>query len=164
MSENLCQNDSTLFENYTAHLEKTYNFPPLSAKIQAYLVLCSNNDGYTFDEFLEIFKVSKSSLSTSINWLLSLNQIEYYHKIDSRKRFFRLNLSYLPDKLEFLHGIVTRDLSFTKKISDYKAKNNLANLLKEEGILDVYTEYLENSEKLLKETIVKIKSIQLENK
>ncbi|MBF0596015.1 hypothetical protein [Faecalibacter rhinopitheci] len=164
MSKNLCQSNSVLFENYTTHLEKTYNFPPLASKIQAYMVLYSNNEGFTFEDFLEIFKVSKSSLSTSINWLLSLNQIEYYHKIDSRKRYFRLNLNYLPDKLEFLHDIVTRDLSFTKRISDYKLKNQLVNLLKDEGILDVYTEYLENSEKLLKETIIKIKSIQLENK
>ena len=164
MSKSPYKCDSELFENFSVHLEITYKFPPLAAKIQAYMVLYSNNLGFSFDELLEIFKVSKSSLSTSINLLLSLKQIEFFHKIDSRKRYFRLNLNYLPEKLEFLHEIVVKDLYYTKRISDFKLKEDLANVIEDNGLLDIYTQYLEDSQKLLKETINKIKSIQLENK
>ena len=163
MIDNQLNLNLELFENFSVHLEKTYKFPPLAAKILAYLVLYSGVDGFSFEDLLETFKVSKSSLSTSVNLLLSLNQIEYIHKIDSRKRYFRINFNYLPEKLDFLHEIVIKDLYYTKRVSDYKKKNNLTNLIEENGVLDIYTQYLEESQKLLEETISKIKTIQLEN-
>lgn len=163
MADNRIDWDLDLFESFCVHLEKTYQFPPLAAKILAYMVLYSDINGFSFENLLEIFKVSKSSLSTSINLLLSINQLEYIHKIDSRKRFFRLNFNYLPEKLVFLHEIVIKDLYYTKRINEYKKKNKITNLIEENGVLDVYTQYLEDSQKLLKETINKIKTIQLEN-
>lgn len=163
MIDNQTNLNLELFESFSVHLEKTYKFPPLAAKIQAYMVLYSGIDGFSFEDLLDVFKVSKSSLSTSINLLLSLNQLEYIHKIDSRKRFFRLNLNYLPEKLVFLHEIVIKDLYYTKRINEYKKQHKISNLIEENGVLDVYTQYLEESEKLLNEMINKIKTIQLEN-
>lgn len=164
MKENKKTCDIELFESFSAHLEKSYNFPPLAAKILAYMVLQSSVDGYSFDKLLEIFKVSKSSLSNSINLLLSLKQIEYINKIDSRKRYFRLNLNYVPEKLDFLHELITNDIYYTTRINDFRIANNLNNQIKDSGILDIYLEYLSDAQKLLNETIDKIKTIQLENK
>ncbi|MBS7332200.1 transcriptional regulator [Faecalibacter bovis] len=164
MDENNIACDLELFESFSAHLEKTYNFPPLSAKILAYMVMQSSVDGYSFDRLLEVFKVSKSSLSNSINLLLSLNQIEYINKIDSRKRFFRLNPNYVPEKLDYLYEMISNDIYYTKRINDFRIANNLNSQINNSGILDVYLNYLAEAQKLLNDTINKIKTIQLENK
>lgn len=164
MDENNITCDLELFESFSAHLEKTYNFPPLPAKILAYMVMQSSADGYSFDKLLEVFKVSKSSLSNSINLLLSLNQIEYINKIDSRKRYFRLNPNYIPEKLEFLHEMITDDIIYTNKINDHRINHHLNNHTKDNKCLAIYLNYLNEAQKLLEETINNIKTIQLENK
>ena len=164
MSEKSLGCKEELFESFCVHLEKAYNFPPLAAKVQAYMVLQSDKDGYTFEELLEVFKVSKSSLSNSINLLLSKNQIEYIHKIDSRKRYFRLNFNYIPEKLDFLYDMISKDLFFTSRINAYRKDVLNTTLIEDNGIIKLYIEYLEESRKLLEDTISKINKIQLENK
>jgi len=69
--------NSDLFCSFSAFLERTYSFPPLTAKLSAYMILESDEEGFTFEELLEIFNVSKSSLSNSINYLLSMKHIEF---------------------------------------------------------------------------------------
>ena len=164
MSEKCLDCNIELFENFSVHLEKAYNFPPLAAKVQAYMVLQSDKEGYTFEDLLKVFKVSKSSLSTSINLLLSKDQIEYIHKIDSRKRYFRLNYNYVPEKLEFLHGMITKDLFFTTKINAHRRCLENTSIIDDNGIINVYIDYLEKSKELLEQTLNQINKIQLENK
>ena len=164
MSEKSLGCKEELFESFSVHLEKAYNFPPLAAKVQAYMVLQSDKEGYTFEELLEVFKVSKSSLSNSINLLLSKNQIEYIHKIDSRKRYFRLNFNYIPEKLDFLYDMIAKDLFFTTRINAHRKDVMNTTLIEDNGIINIYIEYLEESRKLLEDTISKINKIQLENK
>ena len=118
MKENDQPCNLEIFQCYSAHLEKVYKLPPLTAKLQTYMVLQSSDEGLTFEELLEIFKVSKSSLSNSINYLLSTNQIEYINKINSRKRYFRINPDYLPEKLAFLFDMIKHEYSFTVKIKN----------------------------------------------
>ena len=164
MSEKSLGCKEALFESFSVHLEKAYNFPPLAAKIQAYMVLQSDKDGYTFEDLLEIFKVSKSSLSTSINLLLSKNQIEYINKIDSRKRHFRLNFNYVPEKLDFLYDMISKDLYFTTQINKHRKEALNTSLIDDNGLIDIYIDYLEQSRKLLEDTLNKINQIQLKNK
>jgi DNA-binding transcriptional regulator GbsR (MarR family) len=164
MSEKSLGCNIELFESFSVHLEKSYNFPPLAAKVLAYMVLQSDKEGYTFEELLQVFKVSKSSLSTSINLLLSKNEIEYIHKIDSRKRYFRLNYNYVPEKLEFLHGMIAKDLFFTTKINAHRSEMQFRANIDDNGIINAYIDYLEKSKELLEQTINQINKIQLENK
>lgn len=153
-----------LFCSFSAFLEKTYKFPPLTAKLQAYMVLESNEDGFTFEELLEVFNVSKSSLSNSINYLLSMKHIEYINKINSRKRYFRLNFNYLTEKLDFLFEMISQDIVFTNRIKEHKMTNNTLAKNAENRVVDIYLEHLSQTKVLLDETIRKINKIQLENK
>ena len=148
-----------LFCSFSAFLEKTYKFPPLTAKLQAYMVLESTEEGFTFEELLEVFNVSKSSLSNSINYLLSMKHIEYINKINSRKRYFRLNFNYLIEKLDFLY-----DMIFTDRIKEHKMLNNSLSKNIENRVIDIYLDHLNQTKSLLGETIEKINKIQLENK
>ena len=156
--------NNDLFCSFSAFLEKTYKFPPLTAKLQAYMVLESSEEGFTFEELLEVFNVSKSSLSNSIKYLLSMNHIEYINKINSRKRYFRLNFNYLTEKLDFLFEMISQDIVFTNRIKDHKAKNNTLSKNSENRVIDIYLDHLSQTKQLLEETIQKINKIQLDNK
>lgn len=159
---NACNMD--LFCSFSAFLEKTYKFPPLTAKLQAYMVLESNEEGFTFEELLEVFNVSKSSLSNSINYLLSMKHIEYINKINSRKRYFRLNFNYLTEKLDFLFEMISQDIVFTNRIKENKTANNTLSKNEKNRVIDIYLDHLNQTKELLDETIQKINKIQLENK
>ena len=159
---NACNMD--LFCSFSAFLEKTYKFPPLTAKLQAYMVLESNEEGFTFEELLEVFNVSKSSLSNSINYLLSMKHIEYFNKINSRKRYFRLNFNYLTEKLDFLFEMISQDIVFTNRIKEHKTANNTLSKNEKNRVIDIYLDHLNQTKELLDETIQKINKIQLENK
>ncbi|GEM50423.1 MarR family transcriptional regulator [Empedobacter brevis] len=159
---NACNMD--LFCSFSAFLEKTYKFPPLTAKLQAYMVLESNEEGFTFEELLEVFNVSKSSLSNSINYLLSMKHIEYINKINSRKRYFRLNFNYLTEKLDFLFEMISQDIVFTNRIKEHKTANNTLSKNEKNRVIDIYLDHLNQTKELLDETIQKINKIQLENK
>lgn len=128
------------------------------------MVLESNDVGFTFEELLEVFNVSKSSLSNSINYLLSMKQIEYINKIDSRKRHFRLNLSYLTEKLDFLFDMISQDIVFTNRIKQHKIGNDTLSKNHDNRVIDIYLDHLTQTKTLLDETIQKINKIQLENK
>jgi DNA-binding transcriptional regulator GbsR (MarR family) len=155
--------DLEIFKCYSAHLEQVYKLPPLTAKLQTFMVLQSSDEGFTFEELLEVFKVSKSSLSNSINYLLSTNQIEYINKINSRKRYFRLNAEYLPEKLEYLFNQIKHEHAFSLRINKHREKLNRT-FAEKNGLIDVYIEHLEKSQVLFEETLQKINKIQLENK
>lgn len=157
------ENNADLFCCFSAFLEQTYKLPPLAAKLQAYMVLESDDEGFTFEELLEVFNVSKSSLSNSINFLLSINQMEYINKINSRKRYFRLNLNYFTEKLDFLYEMISQEIVFTNKIRDYKVCNDSLSKNHDERLIDIYLEHLDKTKSTLNETINKINKIQLEN-
>lgn len=158
---NACNSD--LFCCFSAHLEKTYKFPPLASKLQAYMILESDEEGVTFEDLLEIFNVSKSSLSNTINFLLSTNQIEYINKIDSRKRYFRINLNYLREKLDYLNEMISQDVIYTSRIREHKIANNTLAKVYNESVINVYINHLNQTKKNLNETIEAINKIQLEN-
>lgn len=54
-----------------------------------------NHKGFTFDEMLKQFNVSKSSLSNSLGMLAQRKYIEYITPIDSRKRYYRINSKFM---------------------------------------------------------------------
>lgn len=163
MSEKHPIKDQQLFEELSVFLENTCKYSPLTAKIQAYIVMRANDDGFTFEELLDVFKVSKSSLSTSINLLINMNQIQYINKIDCRKRYFKLNPNYISDRFISLNELLTKEYNFTKKIKKYREEQEINSLQMNEEMTEIYLDHLQKAQLLMKETIEKINTIQLEN-
>ena len=97
-----------------------FNLPPLSAKIYAYLIFDFDKKGHTFDELLEVFCASKSSISSSINFLLNNNLLlSTQQKLtDSKNPCSALNRDFLYGDVVSLLNIVTFPLTifadFTK--------------------------------------------------
>lgn len=61
---------------------------PAPARILALLIV-ADNEAFSFDEIRASLNLSKSATSNGINFLLSLNKIEYFTKSGERKRYFK---------------------------------------------------------------------------
>ena len=124
---------------------KTFNLPPLAAKIYGYLIFDFNREGLTFDEIVEIFGASKSSVSTSLSLLLSHSLIIDFNKVNDRKRYFSLNENFmklrfaeivdrLKEEMDIIEGLERFDKEKSEKLSlrsqTYKKllKSNIKNI------------------------------------
>jgi predicted DNA-binding protein YlxM (UPF0122 family) len=65
----------------------------LTAKVFAYLLVVQPNDGLSFGEMVDIFKVSKSSVSNSLNQLMQYGYIIQYNKVGEQEEKIQSNVS-----------------------------------------------------------------------
>lgn len=155
----LDENQKDLIKGFSSYFENTYQFPPLTSKIYAYLLVTYNREGTTFDEFTEIFNASKSSVSNSLSFLIQLKYIEYYSKIDNRKRFYRISNNSMVKRLEKIHSVLNQEKQLVEKFKNYLEKNsnnkNDLNLVKS----DIYVEHLDIVIKQLSITLEKLTTL-----
>nr|WP_314490801.1 transcriptional regulator [uncultured Chryseobacterium sp.] len=116
--------DDKIFQDAVKFYSTMFNLPPLASKIYSYLIFDFEKVGITFDEFVEVFSASKSSVSTNIALLLSSQLIIDVNKMDERKRYFFTNNDYkkirfekivqkMQDELKLLE-----DLRLFRKVKD----------------------------------------------
>ncbi|OJU28852.1 MAG: hypothetical protein BGN92_00935 [Sphingobacteriales bacterium 41-5] len=115
--------DKRLFLDMVSFYGQLFGLTPLAAKVYVYLMFDFKREGIPFDELTEIFKVSKSSMSSSLQNLLHNNHIEYVSSIDSRKRLFRTNTHYpyirfneVLENLQKERDLISRFLNFKSSI------------------------------------------------
>ena len=145
-----------LFQDFCAHHEKLYGFPPLTAQIYTYILFKSSKGGVTFDEIIERLNASKSSVSTILNFLLSNGKIEQFNKIDERKRFFRLNPHFITNHLDLVKEILIREENLTSRLKDLALKNEIEINAPMEK-LDYYIAYLTQTKTSISTVIEKLK-------
>lgn len=81
------------------HIEETgkifekFGLTPMQGRIMAYLANLDRPEA-TFGELVDFFRASKSSISTSLNYLLSAKLIDYKTYASERKKFFFLTDSF----------------------------------------------------------------------
>lgn len=81
------------------HIEETgkvfekFGLTPMQGRILAYLANAEKPEA-TFADLVEFFKASKSSISTSLNHLLSVKMIDYKTYASERKKFFYLTENF----------------------------------------------------------------------
>jgi len=75
-----------------------------------------------------------------------------------------MNANYLKEKLDFVHEMISQDIIYTNRINEYKMQNNSFPKNFNMDILNVYLNHLNETKKILSETIETINQIQLENK
>lgn len=148
--------DKPLFLDMVTFYGQLFGLTPLAAKVYVYLMFDFKRDGVPFDELTEIFKVSKSSMSSSLQHLLQNNHIEYVTSIDSRKRLFRTDAHYtyirfneVLKNLEREKELMSRFLTF-KSASKCKEKTINTKLDEYVGILDVHIKTLNSTINKLK--------------
>lgn len=85
------------------HIEETgkvfekFGLTPMQGRILAFLSNYEKPES-TFSDLVKFFRASKSSISTSLNYLLSIKIIDYKTYASDRKKFF-----YITDKFFFVY-------------------------------------------------------------
>ena len=110
-----------LTEELGVYFETHDGLSPLSARIFSLLVL-SDNEGVTFDGFVERLEASKSSISTKLQLLQSSGRITYCTKPGDRKRYFKIAPDNLLLRLDKKIEIWEKEKSLHLKIYTFKKK------------------------------------------
>lgn len=152
-----------IVEEMGVYFEQAQNISPLAARIKS-LLLISSTDGYSFDEIVDFFKSSKSSISTNIKHLLDIESIEYFTKPGERKRYFRSKQNYLQTTLKRFHQQITEELVIVKKINKFNKKYNPSCFESRETYGEIYREILEKSIINLDEALTKMEELRTNNK
>lgn len=141
--------DKEIFREMVKFYGDVFHLPPLAAKIYSFLIFDFNREGVSFDQFIEIFAASKSSVSSNLNLLLNLNIIIDFNKIDERKRFFVINENHMRIRFEEIIGKMERELSILHKLKDFRKPQDEEVLRKYE----VYSNLFDKNILHIKETL-----------
>ena len=151
------ENKEKLIEGFSNYFEDIYHFPPLTSKIYSYLLMDCNRKGITFDEIVEVFNASKSSVSNSLTYLSQLKHVEYFTKIDSRKRFYRVSPESTLMRLKRINDNLREEKKLSEKyyayLKDEIEDDKNSALIKS----SIYINYLERAIEQLSETIEQLK-------
>jgi DNA-binding transcriptional regulator GbsR (MarR family) len=130
----------------------------LTAKVFAYLLVVQPNDGLSFGEMVDIFKVSKSSVSNSLNQLMQYGYIILY-KVGSRKRRYKVTSQYLEIRLRKIKENLLREKYLTDKIIQCDCgKENISDRFNYAKV-DVYLNHLNITIDNLTSTIDKLDKV-----
>lgn len=131
-----------------------FNLPPLSAKIYAYLIFDFEKKGHTFDELLEVFCASKSSISSSINFLLNSNLIKAINKMDERKRYFIINDDFVKIRFEEILNRMKKEIAIMEEIQKFNEEINTE--IEKPNRFEIYREMLEKNRDNIENTLKKL--------
>lgn len=141
--------DKGLFCDLVKFYGEAFHLPPLAAKIYSYLVFDFERSGVSFDEFVEIFAASKSSISSNLNLLLNLNIITDFTKIDERKRFFVMNEKYMKIRFEEIIEKMELELLILNKLKTFRNTSDETALQK----FDIYSNLFNKNITNIKDTL-----------
>lgn len=116
-----------LYCEMVSYYGETYGLPPLNAKVYVYLMFDLDHNGFTFDELLERFNVSKSSLSNSLQMLTQNKLIEHYTPIDSRKRIYRINPNFKSIRFGYILDKLNREKQLMQRMKECNKASNKPN-------------------------------------
>jgi DNA-binding transcriptional regulator GbsR (MarR family) len=136
--------DKEIFREMVTFYGEAFHLPPLAAKIYAYLIFDFDRKGISFDEFVEIFSASKSSVSSSLKLLLNLNIIKDFNKIDERKRFFAMNEKYMKIRFEEIIEKMEREVLILENLKKFRNTKCEVALQKFETYTDLFKKNITN--------------------
>ena len=112
--------DAEIYQELIDFYGGIFFLSPLSAKIYAYLIFDFDKKGHTFDDLVETFCASKSSVSSSVNFLLNANLIKTINKIDERKRYFIINEDFVKIRFEEIVNRMKREIKILDQLNKYR--------------------------------------------
>ncbi|MBK5192257.1 MAG: transcriptional regulator [Flavobacteriaceae bacterium] len=146
-----------LVEKLGVNFEKLNKLAPVAARIFATLIL-TEKKGITFDELVEDLNASKSTISTHLEHLQSLNKISYVTRPGDRKRYFIIHPNLILNIIEEMIEKWNNEKSIHQDIINYKEKRR-QNTEKEEPECDI--EFNKNSLIFLDEATTAIQKLKL---
>lgn len=150
--------DENLYQKLVNFYTDSYHLPPLAAKIYAYLTFDFNNAGVTFDEFVEVLKASKSSVSSNLQLLQTNGYLTVINKIDERKRFFIINPDYVNIRFDNLIQKLENEMDILENLKDFRTAQETSDSSKNYIIkLNIYISLLKTNIENFAETLKKLK-------
>lgn len=131
-----------------------FNLPPLSAKVYAFLIFDFEKKGFAFDDLVDTFCASKSSISSSINFLLSNNLIKTINKIDERKRYFVINDDFVKIRFEEIANRMKQEIKILDQLNKFKTEQLADGNLSERYY--IYKSLLEKNIDNIEDTLQKL--------
>ncbi|OJV46224.1 MAG: transcriptional regulator [Chryseobacterium sp. 39-10] len=116
--------DERIFQEMVSFYGKNFSLPPLSAKIYSYLIFDFERKGVCFDHLVEALHVSKSSVSSNLQLLLTANLIKDFTPIDERKRFFVINEDYIKIRFEEIVKRMTTEIRILDELHAFRNQND----------------------------------------
>ncbi|MBD3905171.1 transcriptional regulator [Chryseobacterium sp. Ch-15] len=144
--------DEKIFQDAVKFYGTILNLPPLASKIYSYLIFDFEKVGITFDEFVEVFSASKSSVSTSINLLLNSELIVDVNKMDERKRYFFANDDYKKIRFERIVQKMQDELKLMDDLKNFRKTEHKD----EDERIEVYKALLNKSISNIQESLNKL--------
>lgn len=141
--------DESIFCNMVRLYGKIFNLPPLAAKIYAYLIFDFERKGLTFDDLIEIFSASKSSVSTNLNLLLNNNLIQDLNKLDERKRYFTANENFVKIRFQEISERLKEEIRIINSLENFHKSKSEDEIKKSKIYKDLLNSNIENIEKSL---------------
>ena len=152
--KNSLQIEPQVYQELVDFYGQLFDMPPLSAKIYAYLAFDFERKGLCFDELVETFCASKSSISSSINFLLNAELIKSLNKIDERKRYFLINESFINIRFEEIVMRMKREIKILDQLSEFRRTK--VNNTEFEKRYSLYKSLLEKNIANIQETLDKL--------
>ena len=131
-----------------AKLFEMMNFNPMQGRILAYLSTAGEMEK-TFDEIVSFFGTSKSTVSNSLNYLISQKLVDYKTISGQRKRYF-----FLTGKLPQVYAQQQMEIIRLLKEMSYKTMTLQSGNQKElNRIIHGWIDFANRFEKMLQELI-----------
>ena len=146
--------DAEIYQELIDFYGGIFSLPPLSAKIYAYLIFDFDKKGHTFDDLVETFCASKSSVSSSVNFLLNANLIKTINKIDERKRYFIINNDFVKIRFEEIANRMKQEIKILDQLNKFKAEQLADGNLSERYY--IYKSLLEKNIDNIEDTLQKL--------
>ena len=146
--------DAEIYQELIDFYGGVFSLTPLYAKIYAYLAFDFEKNGLAFDELVETFCASKSSISASINFLLNANLIKTVNKIDERKRYFVFNADFVKFRFEEFVNRLKREIEVLDQLNNYRESQLESSQLSER--YSIYRRLLEKNIENIENTLNKL--------
>ena len=155
MKDNICQKKMSLVEKLGVHLEAREQLAPVAARILAYVILTGKR-GATFEDMVSILCASKSTISTHLNYLSDLKEIEYFTKTGDRKKYYVITTNKIKNHINRMINHWQEERSIHLEIKEYKEKQNNLKIEKEEDKFDLtfhndYVKFIDEASSSVKE-------------
>ena len=146
------ETEPLLHQDLASFYGKTYNLPPLAARIYAYLLFDFEKEGISFDELVEIFDASKSSVSSNLNLLIKEQLISDIHKPQLRKRFFIINEHYVKNRFQQIISRLQAELEIMNRLNTLRNGNENHHSEK----FEIYRSLLSKNIKNIQDSLIKL--------
>jgi len=125
-----------LVEKLGVHMEQKEQLAPLAGRIMAYCILTGKR-GVSFEDLVQNLCASKSSISTHLNHLQSLNKLTYFTKTGDRKKYFVINPNTIRQNIDRMIEKWEAEKKLHEEIRRYKEKINQSEEMDPEAQFDL---------------------------